>query len=119
MDLLKAFAVGGLICALGQLLINYTSWTNGKILVAFLVAGAVLQAFGWYEKLIDFASAGASIPISGFGCSLVKGAVDGMHSDGWFGALKGGLEATAPGISTAIVFGYLNALLFRPRTKKF
>ena len=114
----KAFCIGGAICTVGQLLINYTNWTNGKILVIFLLAGAVLQAFGWYEKLVEFAGAGASVPISGFGSSLVKGAGTGMREEGWFGALKGGLAATAPGVSTAIVFGYLNALIFKPRTKK-
>lgn len=116
-NVLKAFAMGGFICLLGQILINFTHLTNGKILVIFLVAGAALQAFGLYQPLIDFFGAGASVPISGFGCSLVNGAIDGIRAEGFFGAIKGGLQATAPGIATAIIFGYLNALIFKPRTK--
>ncbi|MCM1043812.1 MAG: stage V sporulation protein AE [Corallococcus sp.] len=115
---LKAFLVGGTICMIGQVIINLTHLTNGKILVLFLVAGAILQGFGLYEKLIEFAGAGASVPISGFGCALVKGAVDAAHTEGFFGALKGGLSATAVGVSVAIVSGYIVAVLFRPRTKK-
>jgi len=114
----KAFLVGGLICMIGQIVINLTHLTNGKILVLFLISGAILQAFGIYEKLIDFAGAGASVPISGFGCALVKGAVKSAVDEGFFGALKGGLAATAVGISVAIVSGYLVAFLFKPRTKK-
>ena len=101
--LCKAFLVGGAICTLGQILINFTHLTNGKILVIFLLAGAVLQAFGWYDKLIEWAGAGASVPISGFGCALVKGAVESAKEEGVFGAFKGGLGATAVGISTEIV----------------
>ncbi|MDD3832159.1 MAG: stage V sporulation protein AE [Clostridia bacterium] len=116
--LLKAFVVGGLICVIGQLLIDYTHLTNGKILVIFLVAGAILQAFGLYEYLIKFAGAGASVPISGFGYALVKGAVESVKEMGPIGAFVGGLKATAIGISTAIVFGYAVALIFKPRTKE-
>jgi stage V sporulation protein AE len=114
----KAFLVGGAICTIGQIIINFTHLTNGRILVIFLIAGAILQAFGLYEKLIDFAGAGASVPISGFGCALVKGAVDLAHTEGYFGALKGGLMATAAGVSMAIVGGYLVAMISRPKTKK-
>lgn len=114
----KAFLVGGLICAIGQIIINLTHLTNGKILVIFLLAGAVLQAFGLYEPLIKWAGAGASVPISGFGCALVKGAVEGAKEEGILGAFKGGLAATAAGVSVAIVFGYIVALVFKPRTKK-
>ncbi|MCH5151204.1 MAG: stage V sporulation protein AE [Clostridiales bacterium] len=115
---LKAFAVGGGICLIGQIIINYTHLTNGKILVLFLIAGAVLEGFGLYSKLIEFAGAGASVPISGFGCALVKGAVKAAKQDGVYGALTGGLAACATGISIAIVSGYLVAVIFRPRTKK-
>ena len=118
LNVLKAFLMGGVICTLGQILINLTHLTNGKILVTFLVAGAVLQAFNLYQPLIDMFGAGASVPISGFGCSLVNGAVEGANAEGLFGAIKGGLEATAPGIATAVIFGYINAVLFKPRTKK-
>ena len=114
----KAFLVGGGICLLGQIIINYTHLTNGKLLVLFLVIGAVLQAFGLYEKLIEFAGAGASVPISGFGCALVKGAVKAAKEEGVYGALKGGLSACATGISIAVVSGYAVSVLFKPRTKK-
>lgn len=114
----KAFLVGGGICLIGQIIINFTHLTNGKILVLFLITGAVLEGFGLYSKLIDFAGAGASVPISGFGCALVKGAVKAAKQDGIYGALTGGLAACATGISIAIVSGYLVAVLFRPRTKK-
>jgi len=118
LNIAKAFLMGGFICMLGQLVINFTHLTNGKILVMFLIIGAILQGFGLYQPLIDVFGAGASVPISGFGCSLVNGALDGIRAEGFFGAIKGGLQATAPGIATAIIFGYINALLFRPRTKK-
>ena len=115
---LKAFAVGGAICATAQIIINVTSLTSGKILVFFMLGGVVLTALGLYQPLVDMFGAGASVPISGFGCSLVNGAVEGAKADGLFGAIKGGLEATAPGIATAVIFGYINAVLFKPRTKK-
>ena len=116
---LKAFAVGGAICLIGQIIINWTHLTNGKILVIFLLAGAVLQGFGVYEYLIKWAGAGASVPISGFGYALVKGAVEAAKTDGVVGAFTGGLAACATGGSVAIFFGYLVALIFKPRTKTF
>lgn len=114
----KAFLVGGGICLIGQIIINFTHLTNGKILVLFLIVGAILEGFGLYSKLIEFAGAGASVPISGFGCALVKGAKQAAAKEGVYGALKGGLAACATGISIAIVSGYLVAIVFRPRTKK-
>jgi stage V sporulation protein AE len=116
-NILKAFFVGGAICLIGQIIINLTHLTNGKILVLFLIAGAILQGFGLYEPLVEFAGAGASVPISGFGYSLVQGTVEAIEERGIIGALTGGLEATSMGISTAIVFGYLVALIFKPKTK--
>ena len=116
---LKAFAVGGAICLIGQIIINWTHLTNGKILVIFLLAGAVLQGFGVYEYLIKWAGAGASVPIRGFGYALVKGAVEAAKTDGVVGAFTGGLAACATGVSVAIFFGYLVALIFKPRTKTF
>ena len=113
----KAFLVGGAICTLGQIIINFTHLTNGKILVLFLVVGAILEGFGLYSKLIDFAGAGASVPISGFGSALVKGAVKASKEKGVYGALTGGLASCATGISIAIVSGYLVSVLFRPHTK--
>lgn len=114
----KAFLVGGGICLIGQIIINWTHLTNGKILVLFLIAGAVFEAFGLYSKLVEFAGAGASVPISGFGSALVKGAVKAAKEDGVYGAFTGGLAACATGVSIAIVSGYLVAVIFRPRTKK-
>ena len=115
---LKAFLVGGAICFAGQMIIILTHLTNGKLLVLFLVAGAILEGFGLYSKLIEFAGAGASVPISGFGCTLVKGAVEATREEGVLGALTGGLSKCALGIATAIVSGYIIALIFRPHTKK-
>lgn len=114
----KAFLVGGAICLVGQVIINFTHLTNGKILVLFLVIGAVLEAFGLYSSLVEFAGAGASVPISGFGCALVKGAVEGAKQEGFYGALKGGLSACSTGVSVAIVAGYAVSVFSRPRTKK-
>ncbi len=115
---IKAFLVGGAICVIGQIVINYTHLTNGKILVLFLIIGAILEGFGIYSKLIDFAGAGASVPISGFGSALVKGALKGAEEDGVYGAFTGGLSSCATGITVAIVAGYLVSLLFHPHTKK-
>ncbi len=114
---LKAFAVGGAICTIAQLLINYTKITSGKILVTFLLAGVVLQALGVYQYLVDFAGAGATVPISGFGYLLAKGAIEGAK-EGLFGAITGGITAAGAGITAAIVFGYLFAVIFRVRSKK-
>lgn len=115
---IKAFLVGGGICLIGQIIINFTHLTNGKILVLFLIVGAILEGFGLYGKLVEFAGAGASVPISGFGYALVRGAKLAAKQDGIYGALTGGLAACATGVSIAIVSGYLVAVLFRPRTKK-
>ena len=114
---LKAFTVGGAICTIAQLLINYTKITAGKILVTFLLAGVVLQALGVYQYLVDFAGAGATVPISGFGYLLAKGAIEGAK-EGLFGAITGGITAAGAGITAAIVFGYLFAVIFRVRSKK-
>lgn len=114
----KAFTVGGGICLIGQVIIDFTHLTNGRILVIFLLLGAILQAFGLYQPLIEWAGAGASVPISGFGCALVKGAVEAAKTEGIVGAFTGGLKACATGITTAIFFGYLVALIFKPRTKQ-
>lgn len=115
---IKAFAIGGGICLIGQVIIDFTHLTNGRILVIFLLLGAILQAFGLYQPLIEWAGAGASVPISGFGCALVKGAVEAAKTEGIVGAFTGGLKACATGITTAIFFGYLVALIFKPRTKQ-
>ncbi|MBP5307698.1 MAG: stage V sporulation protein AE [Clostridia bacterium] len=114
---IKAFIVGGIICAVAQLLINYTKITPGKILVYFLLAGVLLQAAGIYQFLVDFAGAGATVPISGFGYLLAKGAMDGAKK-GLFGALTGGIVSAAAGITAAIVFGFVFALIFKPKSKR-
>ena len=118
LEYVKAFLVGGGICLVGQIIINFRHLTNGKILVLFLLIGAALEAFGLYSPIIEFAGAGASVPISGFGCALVKGAVKSAKEEGFYGALKGGLSACATGISVAIVSGYAVSVLFKPHTKK-
>lgn len=117
MEYLKCFIVGGLICVIGQVLLDRTKLTNGKIMVLFLVAGAVLQAIGVYQSIVDFAGAGATVPISGFGYSLAKGAIEEVKSEGFLGAFTGGIRNTASGITVAIVFGYLAALIANPKSK--
>lgn len=114
---LKAFVVGGAICTIAQLLINYTKITSGKILVYFMLSGLILQAFGLYQYIVDFAGAGATVPISGFGFLLANGAIKGAKQ-GLFGAFTGGLAAASAGVTAAVVFGYFNALIFRSRSKK-
>lgn len=113
---LKAFLVGGLICAIAQILINTTKLTSGRILVVFMLSGLVLQSFGLYKYLIDFAGAGATVPISGFGYLLAEGAINGAKS-GLLGAITGGLKAAAPGITAAITFSFIVALIFKPKSK--
>ena len=114
---IKAFIVGGLICVIAQILINKTKITSGRILVIFMLAGVLLQALGLYGYLVDFAGAGATVPISGFGYLLAQGAIQGA-SAGLFGAITGGLKAAAAGITAAVVFSYLFALIFKPKSKK-
>ena len=118
MDYLKAFVVGGLICVIGQLLIDKTKLTPARILVAFVMAGAFIQLFGFYEKLIDFAGAGASVPLTGFGCLLCNGAQKAVSEYGAIGIFTGGLTAAAGGITAALVFGFLAAVIFKPKSKK-
>ncbi len=113
---LKAFTVGGLICMIAQLLINYTKITAGKILVSFMLAGVVLQAFGVYEYLVDFAGSGATVPISGFGYLLANGAIKGAK-EGLIEAITGGFTAASAGVSAAIIFSFIVALIFKPRSK--
>jgi stage V sporulation protein AE len=117
MQYLWAFLIGGAICTVGQLLLSYTRLTSARILVLFVVLGVVLGGLGLYQPLVDFAGAGASVPLLGFGNALAKGAIEGAKEHGILGALSGGLSATAAGISAAILFGWLAALIFRPKTK--
>lgn len=113
---LKVFLVGGAICTIAQLLINYTKITAGKILVYFLLAGVFLRAVGLYQFLVDFAGAGATVPISGFGYLLADGAIKGAKIS-LFKAVTGGITAAGMGLTAAIVFGYIFALIFKSKSK--
>lgn len=117
MDYLRAFWVGGLICAIAQILIDKTKLTPGRILVSFVVLGVVLGGMGVYDTIVKYAGAGATVPIVGFGNVLAKGAIKAVLEKGLLGALLGGAEAAAGGISASIVFGFLVALIFKPKSK--
>ena len=121
MEILKsclfAFLVGGFICLIGQILIDYTKLTPARILVVFVVSGVVLTAIGVYEPLVKFAGAGATVPLTGFGYSLAKGVKQAVNELGFLGAFSGGLTATSAGIAASIVFGLLMALLFKSKDK--
>ena len=112
----KAFLVGGAICMIAQIVINFTDLTAGKILVLFMLAGVVLQGLGWYQYLVDFAGAGATVPISGFGYLLANGAIEGAQK-GWFGAFTGALSSASAGVSAAVIFSFLMAMIFRSKSK--
>ena len=114
---LKAFAVGGLLCALGQLLIDYTRLTPARILTAYVVAGVVLGALGLYQPLADWAGAGATVPLTGFGNNLAKGVKQAIADQGLLGSFTGGFSSAAGGICAAMFFGLLVSLLFRPNDK--
>lgn len=113
---LKAFAVGGAICTIAQIIINITDITAGKILVYFMLTGVILTAVGAYQPLVDFAGAGATVPISGFGYLLANGAIKGAER-GFFYAMTGALSSASAGVTAAVVFSFLAALLFKARTK--
>lgn len=110
-----AFIVGGIICVIGQLLMDVGKLTPGHTLSILVVAGAILDGFGLYEPLIDFAGAGATVPITSFGNSLTHGALAEAEAHGWIGVLTGMFEVTSSGISAAIVFGFIAALIFKPK----
>lgn len=116
--LAKAFIVGGLICVVGQILIDKTKLTPARILVIFVTTGAILGGFGIYQKLVDFAGAGATVPLTGFGNLLAKGALEKVKESGFIGAFTGGTAAAAGGISAAIFFGYIASLISKPKIKK-
>lgn len=113
---IKAFAIGGLICTLAQLVINFTDLTAGKILVLFMLLGIGLTALGLYQPLVEFAGAGATVPISGFGYLLANGAMRGAQ-EGLFRALTGSLAAASAGVSAAVIFSFIMALIFKSKTK--
>jgi len=114
----KAFLVGGLLCSIGQLLIMKTKLTSARILVGYVTAGVILGALGLYKPLIDFAGAGATVPLTGFGYTLAHGAMEAAREEGILGAFTGGVVSGAGGIAAAVFFGYLAALVFKPKMKK-
>ena len=116
LQFLKAFAVGGGICLIAQIIINFTDLTAGKILVYFMLAGVVLTAVGVYQPLVEFAGAGATVPISGFGYLLAQGAIKGAEN-GFLSAITGSLTAASAGVTAAVVFAFIMALIFKSRTK--
>jgi len=117
MDYLKAFLVGGVLCVIGQILIDKTKLTPARILVAYVVAGVVLGGLGIYSRLADWAGAGATVPLTGFGFSLAKGVKKAVAEKGLLGALTGGVTSTAGGIAAAIFLGVLVAFIFKPKPK--
>ena len=117
MDYLKAFLVGGCLCLLGQILIDKTKLTPARILVSYVVIGVFLGALGIYKPLVDFAGAGATVPLTGFGYTLAKGVREAVDQSGFLGIFTGGLKATAGGIAVAITAGLLVSLIFKPKDK--
>ena len=117
LQFLKAFIVGGGICLLAQIIINFTDLTAGKILVFFMLGGVVLTAVGVYQPLVEFGGAGATVPISGFGYLLAQGAMKGAEK-GFFSAITGSLSAASAGVTAAVVFAFIMALIFKSRTKR-
>jgi len=117
MDYLKAFIIGGLFCVIGQILIDKTKLTPARILVSYVVIGVILGALGLYKPIVDFAGAGATVPLTGFGYNLAKGVREAVDKDGFIGIFTGGFEACAGGICAAIVAGLLASLIFKAKDK--
>ena len=118
MEYLKAFLVGGLICVIGQLLIDFTKLTPARILVAFVTCGVLLTAVGLYEPLVNFGGSGAMVPLSGFGYSLAKGVEEAIKKDGFLGIFTGGFTACAGGLGAVVLFGLIAALCSKSKGKK-
>ena len=118
MDYVKAFLIGGLICALVQILMEKTKLMPGRIMVLLVVTGVLLSAFGWFEPMQKFAGAGVSVPLIGFGNVLMKGVREALKEQGFLGLFSGGFKAGAVGCSAALIFGYLASLIFQPKMKK-
>ena len=116
MQYLWAFLVGGALCVIGQLLIDYTKLTPARILVGYVVAGVIISAFGWYQPLIDFAGAGASVPLTGFGHTLAQGVKQAVAEKGVIGIFTGGITGAAGGITAAIFFSLIAAVIFKPKS---
>ena len=117
MEYFNAFWVGGLLCAVGQVLIDKTKLTPARILVAYVCVGAVLTAIGLYEPIVEYAGTGATVPFSGFGYSLAKGVMEAVDKDGFIGIFTGGITATSAGIAAAVTFGLIFAILGKPKEK--
>lgn len=117
MDYLKAFVIGGIFCLIGQILIDKTKLTPARILVSYVVIGVLLGGIGLYEPLVEFAGAGATVPLTGFGYNLAKGVKEAVQADGFLGIFTGGLKSTAGGIAAAIISGLIVSLIFRPKDK--
>ena len=117
MDYVKAFIIGGLLCLIGQILIDKTKLTPARILVSYVVVGVLLSAIGLYEPLVNFAGAGATVPLTGFGYNLAKGVKEAITENGFIGIFIGGLKATAGGITAAIIAGLLASILFKAKDK--
>lgn len=118
MDYVKAFIVGGLICALVQILMEKTKLMPGRIMVLLVISGTILGCIGIYQPFVEWAGAGASVPLLGFGNTLWKGVKEGIQTDGLLGIFKGGFTSSAVGISGALVFGYIGSVLFKPKMKQ-
>ncbi|MCX7771512.1 MAG: stage V sporulation protein AE [Clostridia bacterium] len=117
MEIIKAFVVGGLICVVGQLLVDFTKITPARIMVIFVVLGVILGIFGIYPALVEWAGAGATVPIVGFGNTLAKGVIKEINQAGFLGVFTGGVKAAAAGITAAITFGYIMAIISKPKVK--
>lgn len=117
MSYLWAFIIGGLLCAVGQVLIDYTKLTPARILVSYVVAGVIISAFNWYQPLIDFAGAGASVPLTGFGHVLAEGVRKSVDEKGFIGIFVGGMTASSGGVTAALFFGLVISLICRPKDK--
>ena len=118
MQLFRCFIVGGSICLIGQILIDKTKLTPARILVIFVTTGAILGGLGLYQHIVDFAGAGATVPLTGFGNNLAKGTIEAVREQGIIGAFTGGVKASAGGIAAAVFFGYIASLISKPKMKK-
>jgi len=118
MNILWAFIIGGIICVIGQILIDLTQLTPARILVVFVVAGCILGGLGWYDRLVDFAGAGAAVPLPGFGNILARGVKKAVDERGLIGVITGGFTAMAGGLTVAVVFGYLAAMVSSPKARE-
>ena len=117
MEYLQVFITGGIICVIGQLLMDGTKLTPAHVLVLFVTAGAILGGLGLYQPIVEYGKSGATLPLPGFGYSLAKGAIEGAKAEGFLGGIAGGMKATAAGVTVAITFGYIIALIFSPKAK--